>query len=188
MTLNSFIGKNFSSRGIRNNNIGNIIINSSNNWKGKIKGTDLQFETFSKVEFGIRALYVLINNYHKQGFNTITKIIGKYSPPNENKTNLYINHVSKKLNLGVNVILNPKDKNTLIELAKAISSMENKSSELHLLTDSMFLNAYEIFKNPTLVSIDNLSDTLTEKCPHCGKILGVIVFFYSFFTYIILTN
>jgi hypothetical protein len=79
-------------RGFKNNNPGNI--RHGNDWQGETKGSDTAFESFVSVEFGIRAIFKLINNFSsKYKLNTIEEIISRYAPPSENATAKYINSV-----------------------------------------------------------------------------------------------
>lgn len=115
-------------RGIRNNNIGNIRI-SSNNWKGKIpkeQNTDGVFEQFTSLAYGVRALIVLLNNYIKlYGANTITKIITKYAPSNENNTAGYIASVVSQTGIPANQVLDFKNTAQIYSIIKAIAYVEN---------------------------------------------------------------
>lgn len=79
-------------RGIRNNNPGNIRL--GNEWKGEALGIDNAFETFTSIEFGIRAIFKLIDTYVKKyQLETIQGIISRFAPPHENATANYINGV-----------------------------------------------------------------------------------------------
>jgi hypothetical protein len=80
------------SRGMRNNNPGNIRL--GNDWKGEKPGSDGQFEAFTSVEYGIRAIYKLIDSY-KKNYKAITieAIISRYAPTSENATARYIQDV-----------------------------------------------------------------------------------------------
>lgn len=81
------------SRGIRNNNPGNIR-RSSSRWLGIASyKTDLEFVQFESMDYGLRALMVLIRNYIKKGYNTPYKIIHRYAPKNENNTAAYLSFV-----------------------------------------------------------------------------------------------
>lgn len=76
-------------RGFRNNNPGNI--RHGNAWKGEVQGADSAFETFEFVEFGIRAIYVLMQTYRtKYKALTVEQIIKRWAPPIENNTKNYI--------------------------------------------------------------------------------------------------
>lgn len=84
-------------RGIRNNNPLNIRI--GNNWLGeKVPNTDGTFEQFELMPYGIRAALKIIYNYmYKYKLNTIRKIIERWAPRSENKTEEYIKYVSERM-------------------------------------------------------------------------------------------
>lgn len=76
-------------RGFRNNNPGNI--RHGNTWKGEVQGQDSAFESFEFVEYGIRAIYVLMNTYRtKYKALTVEDIIQRWAPPSENNTKNYV--------------------------------------------------------------------------------------------------
>ena len=118
-------------RGIRNNNPGNIR-HGSNKWQGASpEKTDASFVTFLSPEYGIRALAVLVKNYMiKHKLDTITGIISRWAPSNENDTTSYINSVAKKTGFKPNEKLTPTP-DTLIKLAKAIIHHENGIQPYH---------------------------------------------------------
>ena len=81
-------------RGIRNNNAGNIR-HSSDKWLGEVQGSDKAFKTFSTPVYGIRALAKLLLNYErKYSLNTISGIISRWAPTNENDTTAYVKAVA----------------------------------------------------------------------------------------------
>lgn len=90
-------------RGIRNNNPGNIRRGSS--WKGLVpflvdpsnnqRYYDKQFCQFESIEYGVRALIILLRTYfYKHKLHTIEKIILRYAPLSENNSYSYINFVT----------------------------------------------------------------------------------------------
>ena len=84
-------------RGIRNNNPLNIR-RSKDQWKGlKAQQQDASFCQFESLEYGWRAAFYLLTRtyYHKYRLFTIRKIIGKWAPPGENNTEVYIQNVSR---------------------------------------------------------------------------------------------
>lgn len=84
-------------RGIRNNNPGNIR-HSGTQWLGMSKNqTDDSFIQFDKPEYGIRAMARIIANYQKRGIRTIEDIINTWAPPSENDSQAYIDDVSNQL-------------------------------------------------------------------------------------------
>lgn len=114
------------SRGLRNNNPGNIRHGGSQ-WQGmRPEQTDDAFVQFISPGYGIRALGVLLKNYQsKYGLNTVRGIIDRYAPPSENVTGAYIAHVAKAMNLSPDVPLNLQNPDTLVPMVNAIIRHEN---------------------------------------------------------------
>jgi hypothetical protein len=117
-------------RGYRNNNFGNIrkTYDTKGNqtfWKGEIKGTDPSFKTFATPADGYRALFALLLEYNRKGFNTIRKVISRYAPSNENDTMSYINNVSLKTGKEPDSLIVTSDSEFLKKLVAAISLQEN---------------------------------------------------------------
>lgn len=83
-------------RGLRNNNPGNIRRNYANNWRGLASvQSDTQFCQFISIEYGIRALYKLLCTYYnKYGCRSVYDFISRYAPPSENSTTQYVKFVA----------------------------------------------------------------------------------------------
>lgn len=115
------------SRGIRNNNAGNIRWGCA--WKGlKADGKeqDKEFCVFIAPEYGIRAMARILRNYSEiYKINTVAGIIHRWAPPSENDTVSYIKHVSRVLGVDSDDVINVKDEGTLMSLIKAIIKHEN---------------------------------------------------------------
>ena len=80
------------SRGLRNNNPGNI--RRGANWQGMAaEQTDDDFVVFTDPLFGIRAMSRILSNYAARGVLTVEQIISTWAPPNENDTGSYIRSV-----------------------------------------------------------------------------------------------
>ncbi len=111
-------------RGERNNNPGNIRHGSK--WQGlSAQQTDKDFCQFVSPEYGIRAIYKLLQTYQKKyELNTIESIIDRYAPPNENNTTGYINRAAKDIGVSVNEPINVSSKPVAIALATAIVGVE----------------------------------------------------------------
>ena len=122
------------SRGIRNNNPGNIRIGI--NWLGSvIPGKDVSFVEFKTMPYGVRALYIDLINKHKSGLRTIRDIIYRYAPPSENLTDAYVAAVAQNMKIGASTPFAPTVKN-LNAFAKAIVKHENgKDGEMVTASD-----------------------------------------------------
>lgn len=119
-------------RGYRNNNPLNIRISSTNNWQGEVQNnTDGVFEQFVAMEYGYRAALKLIRNYiTRDGLTTVSDIISKWAPNNENNTAGYIQRV-----IGINQwtpakVIDPYSKDDMCDLAYAMAIVENGNTIL----------------------------------------------------------
>ena len=137
------------SRGIRNNNPGNII--AGDTWLGRA-GTDGKYVKFKAPEYGIRAMGRVIRTYRKQyKINTISGIIKRWAPPSENNTQKYINYISLKTGLKPSKKLNIfdmhgelKNSDTLKLIISAIIKMENGSHVVY--PDSVYDKAFKMLR------------------------------------------
>ena len=112
-------------RGIRNNNPLNIRV--GNNWQGERRpNTDGVFEQFQTMQHGYRAAFKLLKTYMgKYRCHTIRQIIHKWAPPRENDTNAYVKRVAGISKLNPDVIIAFWHKQTMIDLAYAMTIVEN---------------------------------------------------------------
>lgn len=134
--------KDFSNvRGYRNKNPGNIRHGSK--WQGLAPNqTDAGFCQFVSHEYGIRAIYKLMQTYqNRDGLNSIEAIINRYAPPNENNTQGYINRCASDLGVTRDARINTGDMKTLIALAKSIVSVELGGNPY---PDQTFIDAYKL--------------------------------------------
>lgn len=112
-------------RGIRNNNPGNLEASEAFQWQGQT-GNDGRFATFTSPEHGIRALGVNLLSYQRRGLDTISKIITRWAPPQDNNnTTAYIQKVSKALGVSPDTRLDVASPSILSALSKAIIHHEN---------------------------------------------------------------
>ena len=89
-------------RGLRNCNPLNIRRVAGTRWKGQssFQG-DKDFVQFERMEWGIRAAFVLLRTYSiKYKANCIQDIISRWAPPSENDTEKYIKNVCLWSGLG----------------------------------------------------------------------------------------
>uniref|UniRef100_UPI001FF0D158 structural protein n=1 Tax=Pantoea ananas TaxID=553 RepID=UPI001FF0D158 len=115
------------SRGIRNNNPGNI--RWGDDWKGLVpegQRSDKSFCQFKAPEFGIRAMIIILRTYQsKYGLKTITGIIKRWAPPNENDTQAYIRSVAQATGTDADKPIDLTDSRKLFPLLQAIIKHEN---------------------------------------------------------------
>lgn len=85
-------------RGLRNNNPGNIR-HSGTQWHGmSATQTDPAFIQFIEPKWGIRALARTLQTYStRYGLNTVRGIINRWAPPSENDTGSYVDAVARAL-------------------------------------------------------------------------------------------
>jgi len=144
MATKSFLYDPTLTRGIRNNNPGNIKINKANNWQGKINSTDKEFEQFINIAMGLRALMVTLRTYqNKHGLKTIRQIISRWAPGSENNTEKYISAVAGFMSVAPNSEVDLSSKSTLIQLSKAIVKHEC-SPDHYRITHEDYLEAYDL--------------------------------------------
>ncbi|WP_338804438.1 structural protein [Xenorhabdus griffiniae] len=129
------------SRGIRNNNPGNI--RRGNIWWGLCsKQTDKSFCQFIAPEYGIRAMIVIIRNYErKHSLNTIRQFISRWAPPSENDTESYISYVSRSIGIDSRAVIDVNDTSIMTALVKAMIQMENGQQPY---SDDVFERAFEL--------------------------------------------
>lgn len=113
------------SRGLRNNNPGNIRL-SPTTYRGEVPSTDKAFKAFESMAWGYRAMFVLLHTYQKRhGLKTIRQMINRYAPPNENHTEVYINKVSEWSGVGADGNITTTNKDVMTPIVAAMSRMEN---------------------------------------------------------------
>jgi hypothetical protein len=119
-------------RGIRNNNPGNIRHSPNFTWLGEINQDDDGFVIFDTMENGVRALARNLYSYQsKHGLNTTREIISRWAPPTENDTAAYIKSVAGTLGVDANADLDLTDVSTLSSLVAAITEHENGRDATH---------------------------------------------------------
>ncbi|MFI3304885.1 MAG: structural protein P5 [Rikenellaceae bacterium] len=115
-----------SSRGLRNCNPGNIR-RSVSRFQGEVaQSTDPEFKQFESIEWGYRAMFVIIHNYNElYAINTLDKIVARWAPPHENDTNGYVRSVAKRLGCMTTSHINSLDRDTMCQLVASMSWIEN---------------------------------------------------------------
>lgn len=109
-------------RGIRNNNPGNIRFGAFAKAHGATGADDKGFAIFPTMAAGEAAGQALLASYKSGGYNTIGKMISRWAPSNENDTAAYIRAVSKSTGIDPNATLSDDQ---LGSVANAIYQHEN---------------------------------------------------------------
>lgn len=116
------------SRGLRNNNPGNIRL-SKTKYLGEVPSTDSAFKQFKSIAWGYRAMFVLLFTYQKKyNCNTLREIISRYAPPNENHTENYIEAVSDSSGVWPDVKITTTNRDIMVPVVAAMSRVENEVS------------------------------------------------------------
>ena len=114
------------SRGLRNNNPGNIRLGSFRYKGEKAKSSDAAFRQFESMEWGYRAMFVLLHTYAvKHACHTLREIINRYAPPTENFTEAYIRCVANATHLSPDEPIATTDGATMTAIVAAMSAVEN---------------------------------------------------------------
>lgn len=121
------MGKDNLPRGYRNNNPGNIRINSDL-FQGEIRPSkDKSFKQFETMAYGYRAVFRILSNYYRNyKLDTIRKMIGRWAPPEDNNhTEAYIKAVSDYAGIPADDPININDREQMIRIVSGMSKVEN---------------------------------------------------------------
>lgn len=115
------------SRGLRNNNPGNIRINPGVNYMGEVSPSqDKAFKQFSHPKWGYRAMFVVLHTYQKRyGLSTVEALIDRYAPAVENDTDSYAAAVARECALKCNQTIDTLDGDVMRRMVAAMSRVEN---------------------------------------------------------------
>ena len=114
------------SRGLRNNNPGNIRLGNFRYKGEKAKSSDSAFRQFESVEWGYRAMFVLLHTYAtKRGCRTLRAMINRYAPPTENFTEGYLRCVTNTTHLSPDEPISTTDGAVMTAIVAAMSAVEN---------------------------------------------------------------
>ncbi len=113
------------SRGIRNNNPGNIR-HSATPFRGEVVPSgDAEFKEFESAEWGFRAMFLIVHNYGElYGIDTLDKIIHRWAPPVENDTTHYVSVVARRLGCSSRSHIDSLDRDTMVALVSAMAHIE----------------------------------------------------------------
>ena len=115
------------SRGLRNNNPGNIRLDGVH-WKGEVEPSqDCEFKQFETMAWGYRAMFQCLNTYYrKYGLDTIRKMISRWAPPEDgNHTGNYVKAVSERSGVPADGRITTTNRDVMIPIVAAMSRVEN---------------------------------------------------------------
>jgi len=114
------------SRGLRNCNPGNIRRSNTKYQGEKTPSTDSAFKQFESLEWGYRAVFMLLHTYRVRGYgDTIAKMISRYAPPSENNTEAYISRLCRATGFERDMPLDTLNAEQMVPVVCAISAVEN---------------------------------------------------------------
>lgn len=116
------------SRGLRNNDPGNIR-KSTTKWQGMADSqTDPDFVIFTTPQFGVRALAKTLLAYQNEhGLRTVRGIVSRWAPPSENNTAAYIAAVAAGVGVEPDDQIDVDTTAVMLPLVKAVITHENGS-------------------------------------------------------------
>jgi hypothetical protein len=114
------------SRGLRNNNPGNLR-SGSTPWLGQAQvQSDPDFVVFTTPEYGIRALAKTLMTYSRvHGCGTVRALIDRFAPPSENDTQAYVAAVSESCGVPPDTPIDLADPMMMGRLVEAVIRQEN---------------------------------------------------------------
>lgn len=114
------------SRGLRNNNPGNIR-RSRVRYLGEVRPSrDPDFKEFETMAYGYRAMFVLLDTYRSRyGLDTIRRMLYRYAPPEENLTERYVQYVVDYSGIMPDEVVDTRSELDMIPIVAAMSKMEN---------------------------------------------------------------
>jgi hypothetical protein len=131
-------------RGIRNNNPGNIAI--GDNWQG-MTGNDGTFIIFADMSWGVRAIGISLINMIGKGYNTIATLIPKWSATDQAA---YVANVAAYTTIDQNAVLGT-DTDTIGSIIQAIINQENGDFAQYVTADDLAAGM-ALINSGTLVS------------------------------------
>jgi hypothetical protein len=111
-------------RNVRLMNPGNVIESAFARRQVGYLGNDGKFARFDTPEHGLLAAENLLTTYAGQGRNTISSIMNKWSPGNENNTGALIKSMSERMGVGPNDPINMNDPAVRRQLALGFAEQE----------------------------------------------------------------
>jgi hypothetical protein len=163
-------------RGIRNNNPGNITI--GDNWQGMV-GNDGTFLIFADMSWGVRAIGISLTSMINQGYDTITTLISQWSATDQAA---YIANVAASTSIDPNTQLGT-DPDTIESLIQAIVNQENGSYSQYVTPADMaagmnLLNSNAVSTVVQSVAVQAANDPTTAIMYGVAALAGFLVIRY----------
>lgn len=132
--------------GTRNNNFGNIGDGKFARSQPGYLGTDGRFAKFATPEAGLSAMDANLRSYAARGLNSVSGIIARWSPPNENDTPGLIKAMAARMGVGPNDRLDMNDPATRSKLIAGLVQQETGKTPY---SPAQIQNAISGGHNPT---------------------------------------
>lgn len=115
------------SRGLRNNNPGNIRINGDKFQGEVIPSRDKAFKQFASAAYGYRAVFKILRNYSmKYSLKTLRQMIRRWAPPEDNNdTEAYIKAVSDSAKIFPDAPVDVNNEDVMCRIVAGMSRVEN---------------------------------------------------------------
>ena len=114
------------SRGLRNNNPGNIRLGNFRYTGERAESSDSAFRQFESMEWGYRAMFMLLHTYAvKHNCRTLSQMINRYAPPSENHTENYLRRVAYDTHLSPDEQIDTLNAAVMTAVVAAMSEVEN---------------------------------------------------------------
>lgn len=127
------------------NNPFNIRFSNNNNWVGQLT-SDNGFCTFKSVDYGVRAMLMILYRYNNIGISSIERIINRFAPSSENPTSSYVSFVSGCMCVSKSYEIDVFSPLDVYDFLQQIAFFESK----YALNRITFNRAYSIFINGLL--------------------------------------
>jgi|TARA_B110000902_G_scaffold117302_1_gene137593 hypothetical protein len=120
----------------RNYNPGNMR-NTADAWQGKV-GSNGGFVTFSRPEYGTRAMSKQLYKYNERGKGSVREIIETWAPPNENVTEAYVQKVANDMGVSADADLGDLKSQPGVTKQLMKSMTEHEGGSMGVFTDKHF--------------------------------------------------